>query len=421
MAREEADERTETDPGTASHPPTPTPGSLRFADIPASPPAPGETPPRPRGAIGVALVVLASVAAATLVTRALWPWIAPSIALILASVVFCAWYGGLAAGVAAAVLGTAASEVFVVGVPSDAPETGRALTRAAVFAGCAVLVSRLSMRRRVAEFEMRIANQDLEDRVAERTRRLRQAVDSLGVEVERRARAEHEAIATQERLRAMAAEVAGAEERERRRVASGLHDEVAQLLSVALSRVRSIASSPLGVAHDEDCRAALDALSKALATVRTLTFEIAPPVLYELGLRVAASWLVSRARQADGVDVAFSYAGTEARAQEPVEVAVFQSLRELLRNATRHAQAKQVRVELEVAPPRLALVVSDDGVGFDPVDRKRAATGWGLFSIEERLRHVGGRLSIDSAPGAGTRVTIEVPIPAMRDDAEAAR
>lgn len=348
------------------------------------------------------------VGAALLASLELWRWISPSIAFFFAAVVLSAWIAGRTAGVVASVLSGLAAEMLLMDTADPLDAGVRGTLRTFVLVGTALLVGQLTAARRAAEEELRRANADLERRVRERTQHLDEANRALVDEAQRRSRAEGEALAMQARLRQMAGEMELAEERERRRIASGLHDDVAQLLAAALLQMRAQNAEREGSVPPRTIAAVEDALRR----VRSLMFELAPPVLYELGLRAGAAWLVEQFRKEGGIEASLLVDGPELRGDEPVETTLFHGLREVLRNVRRHAGATEVCVTLRTTQDRLELDVVDDGQGFDVAERGWArgdGTGLGLFHVAQRLEHVGGGIEVDSGEGRGTRVVLRAP------------
>jgi signal transduction histidine kinase len=358
--------------------------------------------------------VFSIVTACALVTAALvgslaaWEWIAPSIAFFFAAVVLSAWIAGRASGVLASFLAGLAAEYYLMAPVDTIDASVRGTLRIVVLTGTALLIGELATSRRAAEARLRAVNSELEERVRSRTRHLDQANRSLVDEAARRTRAEAEAVAMQDRLRQMAGESELAEERERRRIASGLHDDVAQLLAAALLQMRGQNADAEGSVAPRTIAAVEDALRR----VRSLMFELAPPVLYELGLRAGAAWLVEQFGRQAGVQASFLVDGPEGRGDESVETTLFHALSEVLRNVRRHAGATEVCVTLRTTDDRLELDVVDDGCGFDVSARgweRGDGTGLGLFHVAQRLRHVGGGVEIDSGPDRGTRVVLHAP------------
>jgi signal transduction histidine kinase len=144
-----------------------------------------------------------------------------------------------------------------------------------------------------------------------------------------------------------------------------------------------------------------------------LTFELSPPVLYELGFEAAMEWLVRQMREQHGLSTEFRGDGQTKPLEDNVRVLLFQAVRELLVNVAKHAQARNVTVSTQMAGDEIRVDVEDDGVGFDVSQagsHDYKTGGFGLFSIRERLGHIGGYLNVESKPGVGTRITLVAPI-----------
>jgi PAS domain S-box-containing protein len=242
----------------------------------------------------------------------------------------------------------------------------------------------------------------------------------IGIDITERKRAEEqlrELNASLEKrahqLRAMAAELTQAEDRERRRLAEVLHDHLQQLLVGAKF---SVATVQIGV-DDAKVRQGLDQvkdlLNQSIDASRSLTAEICPPILYDGGLAEATQWLARWMKEKHGLDV-------DLRLDDHVDVPtntrmlLFQALREVLFNVVKHAGVHRAEVRVGRAVGELLKIdVADCGRGFDPAQpaaADRTVGGFGLFSIGERLEWIGGRMEVASAPGAGTRVSLLAPL-----------
>jgi PAS domain S-box-containing protein len=246
--------------------------------------------------------------------------------------------------------------------------------------------------RKRAEDELQKARDELEIRVEQRTADLAKA---------------------NVQLRSLASELSLAEERLRRRFAMDVHDHVGQNLAISKIKIESLresVSSPELAKGLEEIR---DLISQTIESTRSLTFELSPPVLYELGFEAAVEWLVRQTRQQHGLSTEFKGEGQTKPLDNDVRILLFQAVRELLVNVVKYAQAHNVTVSTRRVGNEIRVSVEDDGVGFDvsqtgSYDYKTG--GFGLFSIRERLGHMGGRLEIESKPGVGTRVTLTAPI-----------
>ncbi len=253
--------------------------------------------------------------------------------------------------------------------------------------------------RRAAEAALRSARDELEGRVAERTDTLQRQ---------------------RQQLRRLARELASAEHRERKRLAAVLHDDLQQHLvalrmRLALARQRS-RPNRFAATVDE----AIELVDGAIASSRSLTYELRPPVLYEDGLVPAIRWLAGEMAQRHGLCVQVEATPLRTRLDEDLRAMLFQAVRELLFNVVKHAGSREATVTVGLAERRLTLRVEDAGHGFPKESaepKPRSEGGLGLFSLRERLESIGGTMDLRSTPGRGTSVTLELPVPAETDRA----
>ncbi|MFC1737943.1 PAS domain S-box protein [Planctomycetota bacterium] len=264
-----------------------------------------------------------------------------------------------------------------------------------------------------AEVELQKARDELEIRVEQRTADLGAVVKELKSQIAERKRAEEKLIVYQKELRSLASELFLAEERLRRRIASNVHDNIGQSLAMSKMKLESLSesiSSPELVRTLEEVR---NLLAAAIVNSRSLTSQLSPPVLYELGFEAALEWLVKDARQEYGFSAEFEDDGRSKPLSDDVRVLLFQAVRELLVNVAKHAQAQSVRVCVQRSGEGIQVNVEDDGTGFDILEHDSVGTktsGFGLFSIRERLGHIGGHCEVESKPGSGTCVRLRVPV-----------
>ncbi len=240
--------------------------------------------------------------------------------------------------------------------------------------------------------------------------RLRMLTSQLEQLVEERT---EELVQSQAELRALATELNLTEQRERKRVAVELHDHLAQMLVLSklkLSQMKQVAPGCLGLIKETD-----DVLAQCLTYTRTLVANLAPPVLHDFGLPAALRWLGEQLSQ-QGLPVEVHLGRDDLPLPEDQAVLLFQSVRELLMNVVKHAGADQAVVTLDETDGELRIQVSDDGTGFDPSAAGHAANAmsskFGLFSIRERMRAMGGACEIESEQGKGTAATLRVPLTA---------
>ena len=215
--------------------------------------------------------------------------------------------------------------------------------------------------------------------------------------------------ASQEQLLSLTAKLALAEEQERRRIATELHDNVGQTLAMFKFKMSALekqaASTGLSLPLDEVRKLS----EQAIAFIRSLTDELSPPVLYELGFEAAVEWLAERHQKHHGVSIELENDGEPKPLDGDVSVILFQSVRELLANVAKHARAEEVRISLKTDGNLMRVTVEDDGRGFNPEEISQVDK-IGIFGIYEKLTSAGGRFDLQSEPGRGTRVTLEIPL-----------
>jgi CheY-like chemotaxis protein/two-component sensor histidine kinase len=220
-------------------------------------------------------------------------------------------------------------------------------------------------------------------------------------------------VQSQERLRALTAELTLTEQRERKRLATDLHDYLAQLLVVMRMKLRQ--AVPLVPAEKAIrlLKEADQALTQALDYTRSLVAQLAPPTLNEFGLLQSVEWLASQMQQQHGLTVNVHPAADGLSLPEDQAILLFQSVRELLYNVLKHARTDEATVKLAITPDsELQISVEDRGCGLDASTldvHGVGSTRFGLFSLKERMATMGGRISIDSRIGTGTRVALLLP------------
>ncbi len=229
-----------------------------------------------------------------------------------------------------------------------------------------------------------------------------------------RKQSEEKIFEYQKQLRSLASQLTLVEERERRRIATELHDRVGQSLAICkikLGQLQSEAQSSLDILPSiQETRTLLD---QAIQDTRSLIFRISSPILYELGFEAAVEWLTEDIQKRHGIPVAFEDDGLPKPLDDDVRVLLFQATSELLINVVKHARAKSAKVSLRKEDAGIRIEVEDDGSGFNLSETDRLSVnsgGFGLFSIRERLNDVDGRMEVRSSPDSGSRVTMAAPL-----------
>ncbi len=239
-----------------------------------------------------------------------------------------------------------------------------------------------------AEKALHELNAALERKVAERT-----------AELEHRAR----------QLQKLTLELSQAQERERKRVAEILHEDLQQQIAGAKFQLNLLSSQTQDDPSRQLTAAQINQILKdAIGMSRSLSHELSPAVFYGNDLGEALAWLGEQVEAKHGVNVHVEVSGEGTLQSEVLTVFLFRAARELLSNAVRHAGVHQAAIRLRRMGQYAGLRVSDQGRGFDPQEL-RETSGFGLLSIRERVELLGGRVKIASAKGRGTRVQIVVP------------
>ena len=266
-----------------------------------------------------------------------------------------------------------------------------------------------------AEEALKVSHEMLEKKVLERTEALLLTNAKLKQEIEERRKTEESLLHYQAQLRKLSAELLKTEERERRRIASEIHDRIGQTLAIAKIQLGSLRAATSDAATLGAVDTVRDLITQTIQDTRSLTFELSPPVLYELGLVAALQWLAESLHKQSNLIVHVKQNNSDENLLDSnAKELLFRTIRELLLNVVKHARAREAIVTLRLFPDHLQATVSDDGVGLSPGDflpEGSDSRGFGLFSIQEQLNHNGGHATIDSSPGGGTRVTIDLPLP----------
>ena len=241
-----------------------------------------------------------------------------------------------------------------------------------------------------------------------------QEILCIGNDITLLKQAEEKLLTYQKQLQSLASELSLAEERERRRIAVDLHDRIAQSLAFARIKIDTIKSSCGSDELGRMLTEVAELLGQTIQETRSLTIEICPPILYELGFEAALEWLSEQTQSQYGIKTSFANDPQQKPLDDDIRVVLFQAARELLVNVAKHAQADTARLSIERSDNQVRINVEDDGIGFDmaAAEAKLGSNGggFGLFSIRERLKHLGGSLECSSQAGQGTRISIIAPL-----------
>jgi signal transduction histidine kinase len=346
-----------------------------------------------------------TVALALLLTAELWTYLHSNLSLLfILAVMISAALGGIGPGMLAGLLSAFACLFFFMPpVYSFSIGSSDDALMLVVFVIVALLVSGISDASRRARGA-------LEARVHERTSSLTEANQKLQAEVAERKRVELEILAYQARLQSLAVELSRTEERERRQIAATLHDAIGHTLAFVLMKLRGTPGAPSEEGVPDQIEEACGLIESCIRQARSLTLELSPPILYEIGLEAAIEWLAERLQREHGLTARIHDDGQSKPLPEEFRAVFFSAARELLFNVVKHAKAKNVVIRLARSGDAYEVVIEDDGIGFDSNIQASRNPGFGLFSIRERISHLGGQFEVDSAPGRGCRVTLRIPL-----------
>ncbi len=234
----------------------------------------------------------------------------------------------------------------------------------------------------------------------------------LNLEIEKGQQSENLRISHENKLRKLAAELLFTEERERRRLAGDLHDRIGQALAFCQIKLGLLTQMNQNSYLDNKIKEVHDGIEQIIQDTRTLTFEVSPPVLYELGLEAAIEWFAEETEKQHHIKVHITSDNSDPPQIETLNVFAFRALRELILNVVKHANAQTIEINIRHFADRFYLQVVDDGVGFDTGalwPHGSTDCGFGLFSIQERAESLGGHFSIKSTPGTGTHAELILP------------
>ncbi len=225
--------------------------------------------------------------------------------------------------------------------------------------------------------------------------------------------AEQQLLEHKQQLQNLTSELSLAEERERRRIANGLHDQIGQTLALVQMRLGELAGAALDGGASRQIMELRELVDRSVGAIRSLTFELSSPLLYELGLEAALQGLTEQVEERHGILCSFETDREPKPLTDDSNVVLYHVVRELLFNVIKHSEARQASVSIRADDRRIRITVWDDGVGIDTTNFGETfgtSGGFGLFSIHERLNYLGGSLDIDSDAGQGTLVVVTAPL-----------
>jgi len=240
-----------------------------------------------------------------------------------------------------------------------------------------------------------------------------QFVIAMVEDITTKQQAEERIVNYQRQLQSLTSELSLIEERERRRLATNLHDHVGQVLTFVGNKIDELHE----IVPSHTCDSLIEEIRKqvgqTIKCIRSLIFELSPPILYDLGLEEAIEWLADHFSQEHGLKIQVDKDEQPKPLKTEGNVILFQAVRELLLNIVKHAKATSVKIYIQRACNDLRIIVEDNGIGIENnlIDHNQhKIKGFGLFSIHERLEYYGGSMIIKSEKSQGTRITLLMPM-----------
>lgn len=216
----------------------------------------------------------------------------------------------------------------------------------------------------------------------------------------------------QKKLKKLNSELLLTEEKERKAIADYLHDGISQTLSIAHIKLTFLLNKKLNKRIKHIIAESSKLIESAISDSRLLTYDLSPPILYELGLIPAIKWKLNQVEEKTDITTIFTGSEEKLSIDNNHRILIYRIVCELLLNIIKHANANLITIEVVSDHKNHNIMVIDDGTGFDykSVSGLRKPLGYGLFSITERLETINGKINIQSGKESGTTVTITIPI-----------
>ena len=240
-----------------------------------------------------------------------------------------------------------------------------------------------------------------------------QFVIAMVEDITTKRQAEEQIVNYQKQLQSLTSELSLIEERERRRIATNLHDHVGQVLTLIGIKVDELHEKVSLTTCNPIIQEIRKLIGQTIKSIRSLMFELSPPVLYDLGLEEAIEWLAEHFSQEHGLKIQVNRDTQPKPLKTEGNIVLFQAVRELLLNIVKHSKATSAKIYIQRACNDLRIIVEDNGIGFEfnLIDHSQhKVKGFGLFSIYERLEYYGGNMMIESNQSQGTKITLLMPI-----------
>lgn len=237
--------------------------------------------------------------------------------------------------------------------------------------------------------------------------------DSIMLDISSRKEAENKLNYYQESLQNLTTEISLIEEKQRKEIAANIHDHLSQSLVISKMKLTDLQKEIQNPDYKKEVRQVIEHITNALENSRKITYDLSPPVLYELGLIETLYWFVEKIEEEHNLKASFTTELDNLNLPEQKLILLFRIIQELVNNTVKHALAKKIEIILTKEKEGMQFKIRDDGKGFDIKNLNKIRmgnTGFGLFTVRERAQNLGGEFLISSEIGTGTEITIYIPL-----------
>jgi signal transduction histidine kinase len=266
------------------------------------------------------------------------------------------------------------------------------------------------------------AHDELEQRVEERTFELSKTNETLNAEIKDRKIAEVRLMefndTLEEKIKERTIEVnmlnehlIYSEESERKKLASELHDSVAQSLAFSVSKLKHLKESET-VNDSENLSVIQKHIEQAIQEVRLLIHQLCPPIINDFGIDIAIGYLIEQSNKINQTNIVYFNSLDETiQMSETKKITLYRAVNELVSNFIKHSGVNEAEIEILKNGNNVFVRFEDNGLGFDlGTNKKNIFSGFGLYGLSERCKNMGGNIQIDSIPGKGTKILICAPV-----------
>ena len=217
----------------------------------------------------------------------------------------------------------------------------------------------------------------------------------------------------QSSLQKLTSEISMIEEKQKKEIAANIHDHLSQSLVISKMRIEDLQKTENLDHAQEDLSFIRNHISGALENSRKITYDLSPPVLYQLGLIDAIDWYADESKEKYGIDFKFNTNVSSVQLTEFKSILLFRCIQEAFTNTIKYAEATAVTIDLTKDDDTITVEIVDNGNGFDTSKLNNSvssSSGFGLFAVRERIRNMNGELDISSKINVGTKIKICVPL-----------